>query len=228
MRLLDLFCGGGGAGMGYHLAGFEVVGVDIANTVKTYPFEFHKADALTYLAEHGHEFDAVHASPPCQSNTRAKHLRDAQGKELQAHGADMLPQTRAALQNLGVPFVIENVPGSSIHPEILLCGSMFPELSVQDETGRRWLKRHRLFESNVHLTTPGDCRHREAGSRPLGVYYKIGDNIPGGGQTVRSLEEGWQLMGITWPMPWTRLREAIPPPYTRWIGNQLRAALEVH
>ena len=70
-RLLDLFCGAGGAGMGYHRAGFDVTGVDI-KPQKNYPFAFVQGDALAYVREHGHEYDAIHASPPCQAYTRAQ------------------------------------------------------------------------------------------------------------------------------------------------------------
>jgi DNA (cytosine-5)-methyltransferase 1 len=224
-RLLDLFCCGGGASMGYHRAGFDVVGIDI-DKQPAYPFEFHQADALEYLAAHWHEFDAIHASPPCQENTRAGKLREAQGRPLKENGGDMLPETRAALEATGLPYVIENVEGATMQDTLLLCGSMFPELRVTDETGTRWLQRHRLFESNAWLMSPGTCEHATAGIRPLGVYYKLGDNVPSGGQTARTLEEAQALMGIDW-LPFSRLKEAIPPAYTEWIGTQLIDQLEM-
>ena len=66
LRLLDLFCCAGGAGVGYSRAGFEVVGVDIEEQPR-YPFSFLKADALGLDRKFVAQFDAVHASPPCQS-----------------------------------------------------------------------------------------------------------------------------------------------------------------
>src|SRR3990167_8370847 len=102
MRLLDLFCGAGGAAAGYKRAGFEVVGIDIAFQ-KHYPFEFHQADALKYLAEHGQEFDAIHASPPCQSYAITNNI----WKKPDGHYPDLVVPTRRALEALELPYVIE-------------------------------------------------------------------------------------------------------------------------
>lgn len=221
MRVLDLFCGGGGAGMGYAQAGYEVVGIDLVKRKSGYPAgEFGRADALEVLQDSSylHTFDFVHASPPCQTHSRTQHLRDAQGKGTTK--VDLIPQTREALEQSGVPFVIENVEGAPLRQDLLLCGSMFPHLSVRDDTGRRWLQRHRVFE--LHGVTVDQPRHDHdsAGVRPLGVYGSMNDNIPSGGQTVRSLEEGRTLMGMPWAN-WPTLVEAIPPAYTHYIGQRV-------
>lgn len=237
MRILDLFSCDGGASEGYRRAGFLPYGVDIRRR-RNYPFPVHKGDAIKVLFDlldgravdftHPNgdvewltidEFVAKHASPPCQDNSRTKHLRNAQGKSVSELGVNMIPEVRELLIQTGKPYIIENVEGADLRDPILLCGSMFPELHVNDETGRRWLKRHRLFESNVPLTAPA-CDHRNAGVRPLGVYGSMRDNIPSGGQTVRSIEEGRQLMGIDW-MGWAGLKESIPPAYTELLGRQL-------
>jgi len=100
-RLLDVFSGAGGSAVGYHRAGFDVVGID-NRPMPRYPYEHHVADALEYLAEHGHEFDVIHASPPCQAYSITKHSHDKEHP-------DLLPSKRRALQALGKPYVIENV-----------------------------------------------------------------------------------------------------------------------
>ena len=219
MRLLDLFCGAGGCSVGYARAGFEVVGVDI-EPHPSYPFEFIQADALDYLyhrcdAQRG--IDIIHASPPCQTFTRAQHLRDAQGKTTDK--LDLLAPTRDALIATGLPYVIENVPGAPMVNPITLCGSSF---------GLR-VRRHRQFESNVPLMSL-PCDHTGQG-RPVGVYGSMRDDIPQGGKTAGSIEEAREAMGIDWMrwrstnQEWNDIKEAIPPAYTEFIGGQLMDAL---
>jgi DNA (cytosine-5)-methyltransferase 1 len=226
VRALDLFCSAGGAGEGYRRAGYDVTGVDIVRRSCGYPCgELVIADCLEVMTdlEFLRSFDLIHASPPCQTHSRTQHLRDAQGKGTSI--VDLIPETRAALAASGRPYVIENVEGAPLRPDLVLCGSMFPELHVDDSTGRRWLKRHRVFESNLLLRPPAPCDHKGAGVRPLGVYGSMSDDIPSGGQTCRSVEEARALMGAPW-MTWKALTEAIPPAYTEWIG-QLAAQQEV-
>ena len=149
-RLLDLFCGGGGAAWGYHLAGFDdIVGVD-NRPQPHYPFRFEQGDALECLAAHGQEYDAVHASPPCQAYSALKHLARGDHPKL-------IEDVRGALQATGRPYVIENVVGAPLHFPLMLCGSMF---GLETDCGAQ-LRRHRLFESSVLLMAPGHCRHGE-------------------------------------------------------------------
>jgi len=201
--VLDLFCGGGGASVGYARAGYSVVGVDIV-LQPHYPFPFVQADALAPPFDLS-GFDLIHASPPCQAYTRAGRLRDAQGGTVGS--SDLLAETRAMLRASGVPYVIENVPGAPMDGAVLLCGSMFG-LAV---------RRHRLFECPFVLSPP--CDHAAQG-RPVGVYYNLADEIPNGGRTARTLAEAQAAMGIDW-LPWDTLKEAIPPAYTEWIGSRL-------
>ena len=136
MKLLDLYCGAGGAGVGYHRAGFEVVGVDIAPQ-PDYPLTFHQGDALAYLVEHWRSFDAVHASPPCQASTAL-----TKGTNKGRLYVNLIPATRELLAAIPLPSVIENVPGSDLRRDVVLCGEMFG-LDVI---------RHRYFEA--HRWTP--------------------------------------------------------------------------
>ena len=211
MRLLDLFCGAGGAAMGYHRAGFEVVGVDI-NPQRHYPFEFHQADALEFCREHGTEFDVIHASPPCQAYSITGNLARSQGHN--ASKVDLIQPTRECLRASHLPYVIENVPGAPLVFPIMLCGSMFG-LKV---------RRHRLFESNANMLAR-ECDHKTQG-RPVGVYGSRNDDIPCGGRTARTLEEAQLAMGIDW-MPWSKLVLSIPPAYTEFIGKQLMEWLKI-
>jgi DNA (cytosine-5)-methyltransferase 1 len=193
--------------MGYSIAGFDVVGVDVKKQ-KRYPFEFVQADALDVMSDMRFlsSFDVIAASPPCQTHSRTKHLRDAQGKTTDK--IDLIPQTRAALIESGRPYVIENVPGAPLINPVQMCGSSFG-LKV---------RRHRLFESNVVLLS-SVCDHKKQG-RPIGIYGSMRDEIPKGGKTAESIEQARDAMDIDW-MIWSELVEAIPPAYTYSIGRQL-------
>jgi DNA (cytosine-5)-methyltransferase 1 len=202
MRLLDLFCGAGGAAMGYHRAGFEVVGVDI-NPQPHYPFEFHQADALTYPLE---GFDAYHASPPCQ---RYSTMTPKSHKE---NHADLLPIVTKIFRGSGKLYCIENVAGARryLNAPIMLCGSMFGLPTF----------RHRLFELPnfipFMILTPS-CKHvlvttagkNSCAARPLQKGVKR-----------KSVKYAPVAYDIDW-MNFQELREAIPPAYTEYIGKYL-------
>ena len=206
MKVLDLFCGAGGASMGYHRAGFEVTGVDIKHG-KRYPFKYLRLNVMELQPSDLAEYDLIHASPPCQTHSITRNLRIAQGK--QTDKLDLIEPTRALLKASGKPYIIENVPGAPLFKPILLCGSAF-SLKV---------RRHRLFESNLVLegTT---CDHKKQG-RPVGVYGSMKDEIPSGGKTAESIEQAREAMGIDW-MIWGELVEAIPPVYTEYLGRQVQ------
>lgn len=144
--------------MGYHLAGFEVVGVD-KEKQKNYPFTFIQADALEYLAECGHCFDAIHTSPPCQLFSPLRHLPNfRKGKH-----EDLIEPTRATLIATGKPYVMENVPGAPLVNPFTLCGTMF---NLRTDCGAE-LRRHRLFETNWWFGMVPPCAH---GLEVIGVY----------------------------------------------------------
>lgn len=208
MRLLDLFCGAGGAAVGYHRAGFEVVGVDIVRQ-RHYPFAFVQADALTYPLD---GFDVIHASPPCQDHSVS---RNSSGKN---HGTGwMLAAVLERFQRQGTPWVIENVVGAVLPSPIVLCGASFG-LSASGMD----LARHRLFQTSIAIMAPPCCHTR---GNTIGVYgrgtnawhrQKLGRNI--------TAAEQREAMGIGW-MTRDELTQAIPPAYTEYIGRQLLAAL---
>lgn len=220
-RLLDLYCGAGGAAVGYHRAGFDVVGVDIEPQPR-YPFEFHRADALEFPIG---GYDAVHASPPCQAySASTAHLDRSQYP-------DLLPPTRERLElelDVDVPWVIENVVGAPMRGDYKLCGSMF---------GLPGLIRHRLFETSWHgfcLIPP--CVHPKPG-RAVSVighgphtrsahYLERRERMLAG----EPAEQWWvnltrEAMGIDW-MNRDELAESIPPAYTEYIGGELLAVLK--
>lgn len=208
-KLLDLFCGAGGAAMGYHRAGFDVTGVDIAPQ-KNYPFSFVQADALEYLAGHGHEFDAIHASPPCQRYSQSALSQRNRGKEY----PDLIPVTRRGLEDAGRPWVIENVPRSPLRPDFKLCGCHF---------GLE-LRRARWFEASwqpLVLMPPHFHPHPVVSvvghGTPTWVRKRLGFN-----PTIAHYREA---MGIDW-MTRGELSQAIPPAYTEFIGAQLLRFLE--
>lgn len=230
MRLLDLFCCAGGAGMGYHRAGFEVVGVDLRPQPR-YPFEFIEADVLSLDPAFVASFDAIHASPPCQAHTAMKTMHNAK------EHLDLVPETRALLNASGRPWIMENVVGAPLLDPILLCGTMFG-LGVEDAE----LRRHRLFETSFSIPLHPQCQH---GARAtIGVYgghvrnrqraQTIGIYGEGARDSRRKFDkgvpdftsdQGRTAMGIDW-MTLAELSQAIPPAYTEWLGHQLMAHIQ--
>lgn len=219
-RLLDLFSGAGGCAVGYAAAGFDVTGVDI-EPMPRYPFRFVQADALAYVAKHGHEFDAIHASPPCQAYTSLQALHKHVERD------DLLAPTREELRRSGRPWVIENVPGSPVRSGVMLCGSMFG-LGARCRDGEiHQLRRHRYFEASFLILGPACCHV----GRPVGVYGNGGGhpgraNQPGINGFTGNAQERREAMGIDW-MNRGELSQAIPPAYTRFIGDQLMQALSL-
>jgi DNA (cytosine-5)-methyltransferase 1 len=215
-RLLDLFCGAGGAAVGYHQAGFDVVGVDIAPQPR-YPFSFIHADALEYLNGQNHSgiqaWDAIHASPPCQAYTT---MANRHGRSEYA----VIDRTRELLLEAGLPYVIENVRGALRHMRnpAELTGEMF-HLGVH---------RPRLFETNwLLLTHPPATRQLD----PVAVYGKNDQRLlwkraDGTELHAATLEDAQAAMGIDW-MGWDEIKEAIPPAYTELIGHQLLQHIQV-
>lgn len=217
-KLLDLFCCEGGASMGYYLTGFEVVGVDIKGQPR-YPFEFHQGDALEYLATRGHEFDAIHASPPCQGYLNLGGVNRALGRTYEHD--KLIAATRELLVDLGKPYIIENVQDarSDLIDPVRICGTGLG----------RPIRRHRLFESNVPLEGIA-CDHgaftepkywtgwRPRGEHRLSTVVQIYGNAGG--------REHWPAaLGIDW-MTADGMKESIPPAYTEHLGRQLIDAIE--
>lgn len=211
MKLLDLFCGAGGAAMGYYRAGFtDITGVDI-RPMPRYPFRFIQGDALEYLAEHGEEYDAIHASPPCQGYSVTQKIHGMEYPKLIDH-------TRFLLEKSGRPWIIENVSGAPLRMPTVLCGMMF---------GLR-VVRHRLFESNFWFLTPFHPIHNDIFTNSSHGYSSFANgatHITVAGHNFDP-KDGAMAMGIGW-MDREELAEAIPPAYTEFIGRQLIAQLEV-
>jgi len=225
--LLDLYCCQGGASAGYVHAGWSVVGLD-KEPQRRYPFPFVQADAIVALRRlidggpvwfHSgdrdvmarlSDFDAIHASPPCQARTKAQKIR---GNE----HPNLIAPTRELLIESGLPYVIENVvpedpendPDPLIDP-VMLCGAMFGIETY----------RHRLFETNWELTVPDHVQH-VARNTKMGRPYVPGEYMHVVGN-FSSAGEARRIMG----MPWASrdgLREAIPPVYAEHIGRQMLA-----
>jgi len=232
LRLLDLFCGAGGAAMGYHRAGFDLVGVDI-RPQPNYPFDFVQADALEFLRmllendlPHGWsnmsvdgsefvDFDAIHASPPCQAYSQTQRL----------HGADhpeLIAPLRELLRDTGLTYVIENVEGAPLENPVKLCGSSFG-LAV---------KRHRLFECDPFWVMAPPCQHPTEAKYPtharkdkaqLSPFVHIYGTGGGAGKDINL----WRwAMDVPWMQTKAEIAEAVPPAYTEFIGTQLVAHLE--
>lgn len=210
-RILDLFCGAGGAAVGYHRAGFDVVGVDIKPQPR-YPFEFHQADALEVLFAQGWAYDAIHASPPCQAYSIANNIH-------QHTHPDFVPETQRLLRATGLPYVIENVPGAPLDNPYLICGRALG----------CGVKRHRLFETNFPMLVL-QCPHGHPGDWLLVFGHTVLERGKEIGRTAKNgpiirrkhvgTDRGREAMGIDW-MNRDELSEAIPPAYTEFVGGWL-------
>lgn len=214
MRILDLFCGAGGAGMGYFKAGFEVVGVD--NRKRNYPFEFIQMDAFEAIQKYGKDFDAFHASPPCQGYSVATYSKDS--KYVPTRGKSepkLINSIREEFLKFDKPYVIENVTGakdSMLSPH-LLCGRMF-NLPIP---------RHRLFETNWEFKTPEHpkCRgYAKKYAKEHNIEYRD-MTITGKGRHAGTSERWKSFLGITWEASQAEIIEMIPPAYTQHIGEKL-------
>lgn len=231
-KLLDLFCGAGGASMGYYRAGFEVEGVD-NKPQPHYPFKFYQADALEFPLG---GYDAYHASPPCQAYSRLRHLPWLKGKNYPA----LIEPIRERLVAMGKPWVIENVADAPLGREywcVMLCGWSLCELP---------LYRHRLFETNIAILVPphrphpaviypgGHLNRRYSKSGGIGIFgstkgvprsYGTFVSIVGHDGT-REFPKAKEAMGIDW-MTKQELTQAIPPAYTEYIGKYLIKILSI-
>lgn len=219
--LLDLGCAVGGASMGYHLAGFDIVGVDLEPQPR-YPFTFVQADALDYLERHGHEFDAVHASPHCQFWTAYRRKGHGVGERY----TNDIPAFREALEAVDVPWVIENIESArrELRSPVLLCGSMF------DRTDGTPLdvQRHRLFEPHgFTLEPPRACDHANPHwtprFTPASNRTNLRKTVEVGVRRIK-LDVQQHAMGIDW-MRREELSLALPPAYTRHVGRAMLTAL---
>lgn len=229
-RLLDLCCGAGGAGMGYAKAGFDVTGIDIAPQ-PSYPYAFIQADALQWLREHrelARTFDVIHASPPCQSYSVTKHFCKNQGKH-----PDLMAEFRAELEAIGRPYVIENVPRAPMRCDLKLFGYMFGLPVIRE----RWFELHPWLIMQPIATRPrGTARNGDfvtvAGN---GHTYNCvqGKNGPEAAKLRRikcwrgSVVETWRhAMDMPWANTRKEIAQAIPPPYTHFIGKEIMSMLD--
>lgn len=202
-RLLDLFCCAGGAARGYQLAGFHVTGIDIKHQPRYIGDVFIQADALAYVAQHGHEYDVIHASPPCQEYSKASKQWRLAGKEY----PDLVAATRAALQATGKPYIIENVPDAPLINPTILSAELF---GIN-------IARTRLFETSFYL--PFVLLPPPRKPVKMGRPVKEGDVLTPVGN-FSGVPYARRQMGCEW-MNQDELAQAIPPAMTQWIGERL-------
>ncbi|MDM8553487.1 DNA cytosine methyltransferase [Desulfococcaceae bacterium HSG7] len=197
MRLLDLYCGAGGAAVGYHNAGFEIVGCDIKQQ-KNYPFEFHQMDAFKFLKEYYSEFDAIHASPPCQAYSSTVNMVP----ENKTKYPKDIKKLRSYLQSTKKPYIIENVPGAPLQNHVILSGPMFGLGVIRT--------RHFEIKPNLLILTPDK---KKEGTVINGDYCTVAGEGCDGTSRIGVWRKDWMCK--------SELRQAIPPAYTKFIGKIL-------
>lgn len=216
-RVVDAFCGVGGATRGLQEAGFWVIGVDINPQPDYCGDEFVQMDAIKFLRKHRRKFDAAWASPPCQAHSVL--TLGNRGKGLFDNHTDLIPATRAALVRTGKPWVMENVMGAPMRQDLMLCGLMFG----------LDLFRHRKFEmSGFGVDQPEHVPHgdlRVQGWRHGKFHEGQIMGVYGSGGGKGDLDRWQAAMGIDWTRNWHSLSEAVPPPYSCLIGGQMSKAL---
>ena len=197
--------------MGYHLAGFDVIGVDIEPQPR-FPFTFYQDDALAVLRkiiQSNWRPAAIHASFPCQLFCQLSPATGHRDKH-----PDLVTPGRPLLEATGVPWVIENVPRAPLRDPVIFCGPSFGLEVI----------RHRAFEpgGGFRLTAP-PCSHKHGGVAD-GTYiafYPSRRTAPGRRRPPRNLERDYRsAMGVDW-MTMKQMRQAIPPAYTRHVGEQM-------
>lgn len=211
-RLLDLFCGAGGCSVGYARAGFEVIGVDI-EPHKDYPYELIVGDAMQVAADVAYlnTFDVVHGSPPCPRYSASRHAT-GRGDD----HPDFVPPFRALMNAWGGTWVMENVEGAPMPAAVTICGWAM---------GLKHIRRHRLFESNLLLMSPGcACPHGDT----VSVFGHSGEDrrnstraLYGSMRKHVPIAEVRELMGVPWMTQREDISDSIPPAYTEYVGAQL-------
>lgn len=215
-KLLDLCCGVGGATRGYQKAGFHVTGVDIEDQPDYCGNKFIRADAIEYAIDHGHEYDFIHGSWPCQ---RYSVLTKGTNKRMLEMYPDLIDDGREVMTQTGRPWVIENVLGAPIRKDLMLCGEMF---------GLRVI-RHRYFEfSECPMSQPSHPEHiglttgYRHGKRYAGPYFPV----YGSGGDKGTIDQWRGAMGIDWTYNKKSIAESIPPWYTQKIGEHVLSMIK--
>lgn len=218
MKVLDLFCGGGGATVGMIRAGAEVTGVDIHAQPEHPGFynflDFIQTDALKLPLDFIRKFDFVWASPPCQAYSWAT----AGARNSGASWPDLVAQTRDLLLSADIPYCIENVAGAPIRRDLMLCGEMFGlkiirhrhfELEGFDADQLEHKKHRGKVEDGYYVTV--------AGHNCFGLQRFCDRNRLSG---ASGLEVCQYAMGIDWITNDKTLREAVPPAYAEYVFRQ--------
>ena len=224
-RVLDLFCGAGGAAMGLHRAwpDAKILGIDTAKQ-KNYPFDFEQADALTYPLE---GFDFIWASPICKGHTQLRFLHTDR------EYADLVTPTRRRLHATRIPWAIENVPNAPFpRGSLILCGTMF---GLRTRDGRGELRRHRIFELSSGSPLRPPFQHSRKSVRIFGTHgglhtldqherrvVRVHGHSGGVARGIQmfNVAEWKEAMGIDW-MTAEELSQSIPPAYSEFIARQV-------